>query len=293
MTTDIRPQWIAVDWGAEVQRAYAMGKGGQVLARAESRHDSLADIESHLLDLIGPWLSDTPLPVLASGHIGAGGAFAVTPGAVPCKPAEAKPQRQPTCDARIALHILPGVQQSRPADLMQGGETQVAGILAQHPQFDGVLCLTGAQSRWIHISAEEIVSFQSALTGELRALLSDHSSLQSALKGDGPLDFDAFDAALSETLSRPERLAQALAGLQAITDPAQARGRLSGLLIGAELAAMRPYWLGQQVLLAGPQDLSALYARALQTQGVPSASNDAEFLTLAGLCLAWKTLQAG
>ncbi|MEM9240386.1 MAG: 2-dehydro-3-deoxygalactonokinase, partial [Pseudomonadota bacterium] len=158
------------------------------------------------------------------------------------------------------------------------------------PDFDGVLCLPGTHCKWIHISAAEIVSFQTAMTSELFALLSKQSVLRHSLSGSDQ-DLDAFDEAVSETLSRPERLAQNLFGIRAQgllqgEDPARARGRLAGLLIGAELAATRPYWLGQQVLIAGAPYLTARYERALSAQGAPCQSRDVEDLTLAGLRLA-------
>ena len=63
----------------------------------------------------------------------------------------------------------------------------------------------------------------------------------------------------------------------------QARARLSGLLIGIELAGAKPYWLGQSVKLIGATKLSALYARALALQGLQAESLDATASTLAGL----------
>ena len=63
----------------------------------------------------------------------------------------------------------------------------------------------------------------------------------------------------------------------------QARARLSGLLIGIELAGAKPYWLGQSVKLIGADKLSALYARALALQGLQAESLDATACTLAGL----------
>lgn len=67
---------------------------------------------------------------------------------------------------------------------------------------------------------------------------------------------------------------------------AQARARLSGLLIGAEIAAARPYWLGQRVVLVGGAALSASYARALASQGLTAETLDATACTLAGLAAA-------
>ena len=73
-----------------------------------------------------------------------------------------------------------------------------------------------------------------------------------------------------------------LNGLSAVA----ARSRLSGLLIGVELAAAKPYWLGQPVALIGSEGLSRTYARALTAQGAQPAILSATDCTLAGLAAA-------
>lgn len=294
-----KPDWIAVDWGTSHLRAWAMGSDGTVLDRAHSA-DGMGALapdafEPALLRLVESWLGAGRTSVIACGMVGAKQGWVEAPyRATPCKPGEANPITPATQDTRLSLHILPGVSQDSPADVMRGEETQVAGVLHETPGFDGILCLPGTHTKWIHISAEEIVSFRTAMTGELFALLSQHSVLRHSV-GAADIDLDAFDAGLAETLSRPERLAQSLFNIRAEgllhgLGAAAARGRLSGLLIGAELAAARPYWLGQQVLVGGAPSLVALYARALQAQGVACQTRDAETLTLAGLCLAHATL---
>ena len=66
---------------------------------------------------------------------------------------------------------------------------------------------------------------------------------------------------------------------------------MSGLLIGLELAAAKPYWLGQRIALIGAEALSARYATALSAQGVASETLDATACTLAGLAAARGVLQ--
>jgi 2-dehydro-3-deoxygalactonokinase len=65
-----------------------------------------------------------------------------------------------------------------------------------------------------------------------------------------------------------------------------ARARLSGFLIGAELAATRAWWLGQEIVIIGAGRLAGLYQRALASQGVPATQADAGRVTLAGLTAA-------
>ncbi|MBC7479639.1 MAG: 2-dehydro-3-deoxygalactonokinase, partial [Pseudorhodobacter sp.] len=165
-----------------------------------------------------------------------------------------------------------------------------AGALALNPGFDGVICAPGTHSKWMQVSAGEVVSFQTYMTGELFALLSTQSVLRHSMTTDGtePWDDAAFDGGLSDALSRPDRIAARLFSLRAEfllhgMTPPQARARLSGLLIGIELAGSKPYWLGQKVILIGAPALAANYIRALGAQGLTAEILDATACTLAGL----------
>jgi len=290
----ISPVWIAVDWGTSNLRAWAMGEGGQALAEAASDQGmgklQRGDFEPALLRLIGHWLMSGPVPVFACGMVGSRQGWCEAPyRTVPCAPLDAGAAvAAPTLAPGLSVRIAPGLKQTTPADVMRGEETQIAGALSLMPGYDGVLCLPGTHSKWAQISAGEVVSFQTFMTGEMFALLSETSVLRHGVQGDG-WDDAAFDSAVADALSRPERLAARLfslraEGLIANLAPAAARARLSGLLIGAELAAARPYWLGQRVTLVGASALSAVYGRALKAQGIDATSLSVTDCTLAGLC---------
>jgi 2-dehydro-3-deoxygalactonokinase len=232
------PDWIAVDWGTSSLRVFAM-RGSTVLAEAESDRGmgvlARSDFEAALLDLIAPWLSG-PVEVIACGMVGSRQGWHEAPyRAVPCLPVDpASPVPVPVQDARLRLRIVPGLKQASPPDVMRGEETQIAGALALVPGFDGVICLPGTHNKWVHVSAGEVVSFRTCLTGELFALLSKQSVLRHGMADAGTADQAArdaaFDAALSDALSRPEQLATRLFALRAeglLTglDPAVARAR--------------------------------------------------------------------
>jgi 2-dehydro-3-deoxygalactonokinase len=174
---------------------------------------------------------------------------------------------------------------------MRGEETQIAGFLALNPGWDGVLCMPGTHTKWVHLSAGEVVSFQTVMTGDLFAAITGATVLRHSTGGEG-FDQNAFEGGVSDAISRPERLAAQLFTIRAegllhgMEAPA-ARARLSGLLIGAELAATRAYWLGQNVAIVGAGKLAALYAGALKAQGVAAEMTDNDGITLAGLCAAW------
>lgn len=288
----ITPAWIAVDWGTSNLRVWAMGPDGSVLAEAGS-DDGMgklapADFEAALLRLIAAWLAGHP-PVLACGMVGSRQGWVEAPyRAVPCTPLDrAALIPAPTVDPRLKVMIAPGLMQAQPADVMRGEETQIAGALRLLPGYDGVLCLPGTHSKWAHVSAGEVVSFQTFMTGELFALLSTASVLRHGMQGTG-WDDAAFDTAVADALSRPERLGARLfslraQGLIAGLSPDAARARLSGLLIGMELAGAKPYWLGQPVTLIGAEKLSTAYARGLAAQGVAAQRLSVTDCTLAGL----------
>ncbi len=285
------PDWIAVDWGTSNLRVWAMGAQG-VLAHASSDEGmgKLARdaFEAALLRLIAPWISG-PTTIIACGMVGSRQGWCEAPyRTVPCTPVAADALvKVPTLDPRLNVRIAPGLRQMTPADVMRGEETQIAGALALQPGFDGVLCLPGTHSKWAQISAGEVVSFQTFMTGEMFALLSTQSVLRHGMAGEG-WDDAAFDTALSDALSRPERIGARLfslraEGLIAGLSSAAAKSRLSGLLIGVELAASRPYWLGQPVTIIGAEGLASTYARALKAQGVVATLIPATDCTLAGL----------
>jgi 2-dehydro-3-deoxygalactonokinase len=292
MTETVTPDWIAVDWGTSNLRAWAMSGDGKVLAEGTS-DDGMGKLardafEPALLRLIGPWLGARP-PVVACGMVGSRQGWCEAPyRAVPCTPLDMAAQvKAPVTDARLNVSIAPGLKQTAPADVMRGEETQIAGALRLMPGYDGVLCLPGTHSKWVHVSAGEVVSFQTFMTGEMFALMSEASVLRHGMQGGG-WDDAAFDAAVTDALSRPERLGARLfslraEGLVAGLTPQAARARLSGLLIGTELAAAKPYWLGQRVTLIGAEKLSAAYSRALGLQGVDAGRLPVTDCTLAGL----------
>lgn len=284
--------WIAVDWGTSSLRAWAMDAQGGILADARSDQGmgtlTPETFEPALRALVEPWLGSGVMQVIACGMVGARqGWTEALYASVPCEPISATLTKAPTLDPRLDVRIVPGLSQTSPADVMRGEETQIAGFHAEFPKFDGVLCLPGTHTKWAHISAGEVVSFQSFMTGELFATLSKHTVLRHSLR-DGAWDDAAFLEALSDTMSRPEKLAAKLFSLRAedlLTGlkGGSAKARLSGLLIGAELAAAKPYWLGQMVAIIGDDALSELYASALTAQGIAPQRTDAKTMTLAGL----------
>lgn len=281
-----QPEWIAIDWTLMRRRAWAM-QGDTVLDEATQVGPvQTAGPTEALLELIKEFLGEAPVDVMTCGTLGPVGA------SVPCAPLSDGAWSVDIGDPRVRLRGVSGLRQKQPVDLMQGDETRVAGFLALNADWDGVICIPGEQSRWIHVSAGEIVSFQTFMTGVVAATLLDRAVPDArSVRSDGK----TFTEAVDDAIAKPERVLARVHSIhaEAVLDglaPEIARARLLGGLIGAELAAARPFWLGQQLAVVGEGELAQLYVDALAAQGAPAALADEPRVTRAGLATAWRTL---
>lgn len=287
--------WIAIDWGTTHLRAWGMSASGTVLQNAQTDRGmgtlTREGFEGALHDLVGDWGCTGPM--IACGMVGSRHGWVEAPYATtPCPALSDGLTRAPS--DKMDVRVISGIKQLEPADVMRGEETQIAGFLSLNPKWDGVICLPGTHTKWVHVSANEVISFQTFMTGEIFALLSGQSVLRHSI-GDG-WDDAAFTSAVDEAMSKPEAMAARLFNLRAnelVNGQCRdgARARLSGLLIGAELAAARPYWLGQSVAVVGAGPLVKIYTAALTAQGVPVTQADGDRATLAGLTAAYRRMK--
>lgn len=274
-------RWIGVNYHRHALHLWVMDHDDTLLEHREcpvpAPPHSFADIETMLLETAEGFLRDgSTLPAFYCGPL---------PGAPECPvpydlKARSSAQQVPTSDPRLTLHIAEAVTQAKPADRMAGEETAVRGFLVQEPEFDGVLCIAGTQTKWVHISASEIVSFQSYMTLETYDALCSTATLSQALAND-EWDDAAFRSALGDGMSSPNALTARMASLG--ESRTQARAQLLGLLIGLELGGARAYWLGRDVALIGHQEHRALYSVALQEQGLTARQYDKTEMILSGL----------
>ena len=194
------------------------------------------------------------------------------------------------------IAIVPGLRLVVPArdgDVMRGEETQMIGLIDREPGFSGTAILPGTHSKWVRIENGVIVDFQSFITGELFALLSQKSFLRhSVAEAAGDLSV-APDFALGVRRTAKDglpflgalfsvRARQLLAGVRSADNLAY----LSGLLIGGEIAAartMRPLEPATPVRIVGSRSLARAYHAALQSLGFETVALDGDALVLDGL----------
>lgn len=277
MSTLQTSPFIAVDWGTSSFRAALMAPGGEVL-------DELAEprgILSLKPDEFVPYLTAT-----CARFTAAGGPFFLLSGMIGSKNGllEVPYCPCPATPADLAatvgwavpnfIAIVPGVR-SGFDDVMRGEETQVFGAAAVLGVQDAVMVLPGTHSKWVRFAGGAITRFDTFMTGELYALLAQHSILAKSLPAaDDPvaaLDARAFLQGIDLATTGKSLLNTAFSvrvkSLFNQLQPAQAASYLSGLVIGEELAAMR-LPAGSQVIVIGSATLCERYTLALTHLGV-------------------------
>ena len=287
---------IAADWGTSNLRIWGIDHRGQVIDTINNGKgmSSLipSEFEPYLISLIESWLpkeGNAKCPIIICGMAGAKNGWKEAAYLkAPCPPINKKKIIQvETDDQRISVSIVPGIMQTSPPDVMRGEETQIAGYLSKNPDFDGIICLPGTHTKWAHISANEIVSFKTFMTGEIFLSLSERSILKTSVQSN---DFDStsFLEAFEDTYSNPALLSSKLFGLRAAdllenTSTKFLKSKLSGYLIGCELAGAKSYWLGQNIIMIGNNDLCILYQKALKKLGMNATIENTQNVTLDGL----------
>ena len=294
MAGTVRPDWIAVDWGTTHMRAYAIAHDGTVGAKAEGpgmaalAGSGAGGFETALLGAVADWLGRESTRVLMCGMVGSRQGWQEAP-YLPL-PADLRRLADglvpvPTRERRLDVHVVPGLAQSTPPDVMRGEETQLAGYLHSGGAAP-LVCLPGTHAKWARLEGSMVTGFFTAMTGEMFDLLSRQSILRHSV-GESAMDEGAFREAVATSHRNPAALLSNLfairaEGLLCGENAARARGRLSGLLIGAELAAAAPA-AGEAVAVIGAPALSRAYAMALETIGIEASEHHGDALVLDGL----------
>jgi 2-dehydro-3-deoxygalactonokinase len=294
-----RAAFIAGDWGTSRLRLYLCDEDGHVLARAEGEGASVPDCAGRFAAAVKPWdHAHGQLPALLSGMVGSTIGWREVPYLkCPAKPAAiAAAALRFDVDGR-AIAILPGLSCMATIgapDVMRGEETQILGALRLHPELGRgrhVICLPGTHAKWVALEDGAVVTFQTALSGELFELLRRHSVL--ARDGGEVAVNDAFLRGLefAKANEKADLLylvfstrARVVTGEMPKSDAAS---YLSGLIVGKDVGtAAALFDLGASVPLVCAPSLTALYARALAAYDVKATAIDGDQASLSGLILA-------
>jgi 2-dehydro-3-deoxygalactonokinase len=271
---------IGLDWGSTHLRAYRYGEHGEVLEKRALpygiRHLPEGGFPAAFEQAIAHW---PDAPVLACGMVGSRHGWLEVPYL-----------DTPTNVDRLAaaltvmptngrtVHLVPGLRDPSRPDVMRGEETQVVGVVAQSAEVaqEGCLLLPGTHSKWVSLRNGLVTGFATVMTGELFALLTQHSILGAQL----PPSIDDESAFIRGVdAARDSGAAGALSIvfsartllLDGVLAPTSVSDYLSGLLIGDELRiAIANGWVDAQtsVHMVGEGALCDRYLKAATIFGI-------------------------
>ena len=301
----LQTPFLAVDWGTTNLRAWRVGEDGRPQAHREFALgvSRLAPGEAavRFREAVRPALDAQALPALITGMAGSNigwreVAYADCPADAQAlaRGVVAVPGETPY------VGIVPGLRGRGVygPDVMRGEETQLFGWLAQDEgrrRGAQVICHPGTHAKWVLAVDGRIERFVTAMTGELFALITQHSVLKGAEgEADGPAFDDGLEAAgdgaaLAARLFTARSRVVGGGGLQ----PSDVRAYLSGVLIGADVAsspALLDAPAGTPVSIVGDSRLCAQYRRALAHREIEAGVYDGEAAVLSGLTALFRAL---
>lgn len=298
MDTSSPPKLIGLDWGTTSLRGYLLDAEGRVIDAVAKpwgiQHLPAGGFAGALEGSVAGWRgrgqSMRSLPIVAAGMVGSRQGWREVP-YVDCPADAAAIARGLLAFESEAgrIHLVPGVIQRGPLpNVLRGEETQIIGAMAREPALaaESLVVLPGTHAKWVRVREGRIVGFETFMTGELFAVLRDHSLLgrpareASAEGTDAEATRHAFHRGL--TVAR-ESGAGGIASRLFTTRslfltgalPASATlDYLSGLLVGEEIRTVVATHGGPRLpplLLIGDEALCLRYRAALAAFGVDGA----------------------
>jgi 2-dehydro-3-deoxygalactonokinase len=281
---DRRMGLIALDWGTSSLRAWRLSETGAVLQFRQQgwgiMHLPEGGFAAAFAAITHDWMQPgEAVAAIACGMVGSRQGWREAPYVPTPAGLEQLSANLLTLEAGpgIKLHLVPGVLETNDPlapDVMRGEETQAMGA-AGRLGGDALLVMPGTHSKWARLRGEALNSFRTMMTGELFALLRQHSILGRGQAEAPAVTQDAKDAAFrSGVLAGQTHGASArLFSTRALTLTGQlelgcALDYLSGLLIGEELRAAAPDLASAaRIAITGDAALCERYARAFTLVG--------------------------
>ncbi|MEL6962755.1 MAG: 2-dehydro-3-deoxygalactonokinase [Pseudomonadota bacterium] len=281
--TNEKSALIGVDWGTSSCRAYLMDSQGRILNSTTTDQGILhvkgGAFAETLEAMIGTWRRPG-LPIILSGMIGSRQGWIEVPYlSVPTSfDAIANALVRHIDDPDI--YITPGLAQNLPdeaPDVIRGEETQIIGAIGATSDRQ-LLIMPGTHSKWALAETEQIIRFATFMTGELFAVMKDHSILGRLMVKNGvPHNNTAFKRGLDAVATLPGGLLQHLFSARTLSLfdqlPAESiADYLSGLLIGHELKeAFQTFNMSSDlppITVIGASALAQRYVAALEHVGL-------------------------
>lgn len=297
---------IAGMWGTTTLRAFLLRDGsdrvpGRVIEAREGPGASrLAadDFESVLFDLAGDWLRDhEDAPVILAGMVGSTIGWRDT-GYVACPTAlGASVMRERFVARGREISIIKGLSCRNvfgEPDVMRGEETEILGWLglceeARHGE--RLICVPGTHAKWVRLRDGVVFDFLTSVAGEQYAALKANGVLIPKNAAAHEVPTDAFHDGVRSSLASNASLIHQLFSVRArrvsgVDDDAAGADRLSGLIIGADVAgALQAFGVHPAqapIVVIGAPAVAKRYCAALDVAGMEGEMIDAEDACAAG-----------
>jgi 2-dehydro-3-deoxygalactonokinase len=280
-------RFIAVDWGTSNRRTYLLDDGGGLINSERDdcgvlamRGRCFAEEAARLRARFGD------LPMFCAGMVGSARGWASVPYLeCPAGLAELAAGLHWIEPGRSA--IVPGLSSisGHKGDTMRGEEVQLLGAVhAGLVPGDALLCQPGTHCKWARMADGKVAAFRTTMTGELFALLREHSLLSDVIAGEASIG-EAFDQGLAD--ARQQSLLSDLfrvraSGLLGLRSKEDAVSYVSGLLIGSDVREQDPKADDEIYILADPT-FGGFYCHALRARGVASHVIDSHAAFVAGI----------
>ena len=297
-------RFIAGDWGTSHLRLFLCDGAGHALDHRDGpgAAEATGRFATVFASRTSDWESEHGnLPAVLCGMVGSSFGWVQAP-YVPCP---ARPERIAAACTVIEgrIHVVPGLScQNRfgAPDVLRGEETQLLGAM-DRPGPRQLVCLPGTHTKWVVMEDGEVQDFFTAPTGELFAVLREHSVLvRSPQTADAMIEAEAFNRGVASVATHPEaqilhRLFECRGRTLSGDLPASAAAAyLSGLLIASDvhgaLRALSGTFVPSTVMLVGTPQLMHLYASACATLGLHTDQVDGAAAVLAGLTQIYRRL---
>jgi 2-dehydro-3-deoxygalactonokinase len=265
--------FIAVDWGTSSFRAALIAPDGEILDELSQPRGILSfkqgEFAQYLIATCARMTKAGGQSFVLSGMIGSKDGMAEVPYCA-CPATVMDVARGVRWAVKDRVAIAPGVRFEN-EDVMRGEEIQVFGAAAVLGLRDAMMVLPGTHSKWVNLEGGAILGFNTFMTGELYALLAQHSILSKSLPQHSTVfEPQAFlkgiDVASEGVNILNTAFSVRVKSLFKELAPEHAPSYLSGLVIGEELAAMQVQ-PGVDLVLVGTQQLTERYQIALEHLG--------------------------
>ncbi len=195
------------------------------------------------------------------------------------------------------VYLVSGLQTD--TDVLRGEETEILGaaaLLGPSLRFEAVMVLPGTHSKHVDLIPGGVMGFRTFMTGELFDLLARQSVLRHSVTADASLDAIPFVEGVKDAVKLPLSSALFRVRTRQVLDrvgPESNASYLSGLLIGAELAALKS--IDASILLCAGERLRGPYRAAAEALGLASRLSmiEAEPLAVLGQSVILERILAG